>query len=267
MYDEIKILTKFDAVHIVSFGMINIPIMTLCNILYIKSIIHIHRFDYEFYSLPKRVMLYIYNNLVLKYSTRIIVHSKKYFKLNKKVFYTELPFHKFNNILKDINPQKYLLFGRLAYNKGVDIFLEIAKRCPETKFVLAGKIVDNRTKKIINTYKNLKNVEFVLYEQKKEDLPYLFKNIRYLILPYKSATQSGLPYLSFALKTPIIYNNVGGLSDIIIDGVHGIKINNNHIQQYIKAINNTEQELFLKHQINCFKRINSQAQNYKYIYE
>ena len=36
--------------------------------------------------------------------------------------------------------------------------------------------------------------------------------------PYTDATQSGVVYSSFALNTPVIATNVGGLSEMIDDG-------------------------------------------------
>ena len=40
-------------------------------------------------------------------------------------------------------------------------------------------------------------------------------------MPYKSATQSGVIQISYHFDTPVIVTNVGGLSEMVIEGKSG----------------------------------------------
>lgn len=48
-----------------------------------------------------------------------------------------------------------------------------------------------------------------------------------VILPYRSATQSGIVQLAFGLGTPVITTRVGGLVDVVEDGVTGLLVEPN----------------------------------------
>ena len=42
------------------------------------------------------------------------------------------------------------------------------------------------------------------------------------VLPYRTATQSGIVQIAYNFDTPVIATDVGGLSEVVIDGVSGI---------------------------------------------
>ncbi len=48
-----------------------------------------------------------------------------------------------------------------------------------------------------------------------------------VVLPYRSATQSGIAQLAFGLGTPVITTRVGGLVDVVEDGVTGLLVEPN----------------------------------------
>ena len=45
------------------------------------------------------------------------------------------------------------------------------------------------------------------------------------VLPYRSATQSGIVQIAYNFDVPVIATNVGGLAEIVIDGKSGIITN------------------------------------------
>jgi len=44
------------------------------------------------------------------------------------------------------------------------------------------------------------------------------------VLPYRSATQSGIIQIAYALDTPVITTKVGGLCEVIEEGVTGFVV-------------------------------------------
>ena len=54
--------------------------------------------------------------------------------------------------------------------------------------------------------------------------------------PYTDATQSGVVYSSFALNTPVIATNVGGLPEMIDDGKTGIIVPPKDVDTLANAI-------------------------------
>jgi glycosyltransferase involved in cell wall biosynthesis len=57
------------------------------------------------------------------------------------------------------------------------------------------------------------------------------------VLPYKSATQSGIAQIAFNFNKPVIATNVGGLAEIVPDGEAGYIIEPNAPEQCAKAVN------------------------------
>jgi glycosyltransferase involved in cell wall biosynthesis len=51
-----------------------------------------------------------------------------------------------------------------------------------------------------------------------------FSAADYCVLPYKSATQSGITAISLEMNTPVIATDVGGLSEFIHDGKNGFLV-------------------------------------------
>jgi glycosyltransferase involved in cell wall biosynthesis len=55
-----------------------------------------------------------------------------------------------------------------------------------------------------------------------EDVPLYFSAANVAVLPYRSATQSGIVQIAYNFDLPVIATDVGGLAEIVIDGVCGL---------------------------------------------
>jgi len=56
---------------------------------------------------------------------------------------------------------------------------------------------------------------------KNEDVPLYFCGSDVVVLPYVTATQSGIVQIAYGLNRPVITTNVGGLPEVVKDGKTG----------------------------------------------
>ncbi|MFT3911828.1 MAG: glycosyltransferase family 4 protein [Ferruginibacter sp.] len=126
---------------------------------------------------------------------------------------------------KKTNSNTILFFGRVSYYKGIDLLLdaipEILKHYPNEKFVIAGKpsYGYKMDETIVNQYKN--NVEVIARFLSTEELVGLIQDSKFVICPYRDATQSGVVMTTFATGKMVIATDVGSFSEYITDNVDG----------------------------------------------
>lgn len=131
-----------------------------------------------------------------------------------------------------LDPEKRyaLFFGLIRDYKGLDLLLEAWKRLrlkgelADYKLVVAGEFYTDKTPYIkqINT-PELKDC-VILHDRfiPDEEVKNFFSATDFLVLPYKSATQSGVTQIAYKFNLPVIVTRVGGLAEIIPDGVAGV---------------------------------------------
>jgi glycosyltransferase involved in cell wall biosynthesis len=56
------------------------------------------------------------------------------------------------------------------------------------------------------------------------------------ILPYRSATQSGILNVSYGFLKPVLVTNVGGLSEFVKNGKTGVVIESNSTEAIVKGV-------------------------------
>ena len=125
--------------------------------------------------------------------------------------------------LKSLNLKegKYILFfGLIRKYKGLDLAIRAMSNKfiveKNIKLIIAGEFYDSEEKyqDLIRDL-NLKNI--IIYNQfiKNNQVPDFFSVSNLVILPYTSATQSGVTQLAMYYKKPMLVTNVGGLPEII----------------------------------------------------
>ena len=57
-----------------------------------------------------------------------------------------------------------------------------------------------------------------------EEVEALFKASDVVVLPYRSATQSGVTHVAYALGCPVITTDVGGLAETVVPGETGLVV-------------------------------------------
>jgi D-inositol-3-phosphate glycosyltransferase len=121
-----------------------------------------------------------------------------------------------------------LFFGYIRKYKGLDILLRAMPRMlqslPELRLIVAGEYYSNEAehlaliKKLQIPEKNL--ILATDYIPNGEVGKY-FSAANVCVLPYRSATQSGIVQIAYNFNTPVIATDVGGLAEIVIDGKSG----------------------------------------------
>ena len=123
-----------------------------------------------------------------------------------------------------------LFFGLIRDYKGLDLLLEawqtLRRRgaLADYQLVVAGEFYTDKTPylKLINT-SELKDC-VILHDRfiPDEEVQNFFSATDFLVLPYKTATQSGVTQIAYKFNLPVIVTNVGGLAEIIPHGKAGL---------------------------------------------
>ena len=139
------------------------------------------------------------------------------------------------------NEKVVLFFGYIRPYKGVDLLLEAMKLLPASeniRLLLVGEFYENeeRYRKFIRRNDLEHAVNVVSEYVPNAEVPKYFSAADCVVLPYRSATQSGIVQIAYNFDKPVIVTNVGGLTEMVSDGVTGIVIPPNSPQILADAI-------------------------------
>ncbi len=142
----------------------------------------------------------------------------------------------------EIKSLSVLFFGFIKAYKGLDILLEAIKivslSIPSIKLIIAGDVYGDRSywDNLIESLGIDKYCDKHFRYISDEEVEDFFLNAKLCVLPYRSATQSGVIATSYAFDLPVIASNVGGLSEYIEDGVTGFLVDPESPNALAKAI-------------------------------
>ncbi|OJV20421.1 MAG: glycosyl transferase [Bacteroidetes bacterium 41-46] len=131
--------------------------------------------------------------------------------------------------LLGIHPDKktILFFGLIREYKGLDILLKAFANLDDTyELVIAGEPYGSFTEylSIIDSSPNRERIKlFTRYISDKE-VPLFFSVADVCVLPYRSATQSGISAISYHFGLPMITTDVGGLKEAIENPGTGVVV-------------------------------------------
>lgn len=119
-----------------------------------------------------------------------------------------------------IDPEKKILlfFGFIRSYKGLDILLDALDALPDDYLlIIAGEVYGNFDEydKMIRDRNLWNKVKLFVRYISDDEVPLLFSAADVCILPYKSATQSGIVGISYHFDLPVITTDVGGLKEMI----------------------------------------------------
>ena len=148
----------------------------------------------------------------------------------------------------DIETDKKVLlfFGFVREYKGLKYLIqampEVVKRLEKIELLIVGDFTGQEDKQ---QYMNLIQESGVRENMKVYDgyipdkeVEKYFAASDLVVLPYKSATQSGIVQIAYGFEKPVIVTNVGGLPDVVEDGKTGYVVEAKNSRQLAEAIVN-----------------------------
>lgn len=158
---------------------------------------------------------------------------KKYYRRNSVVIYPPVDIDIFKTDTKNIKPEEYFLIGgRLAPYKRIDIVIEAFKRMPDKKLKVFGSGVDLiRLKNIAGDSKNIiflgrvdDNEKALLYQR---CLAFINPQVEDFGITVVEAMASGRPVIAF---------REGGATETIIEGETGLFFNQQTSEAIIETV-------------------------------
>jgi glycosyltransferase involved in cell wall biosynthesis len=121
-----------------------------------------------------------------------------------------------------------LFFGFVRPYKGLEYLIQamprIRQRLPDAHLVVAGEFWSSREfyERFAEEFDARDSIRFVDRYVPNEELHPYFALADVVVLPYISATQSAVVPLAFGFNRPVITTRVGGLAEVVREGVNGL---------------------------------------------
>jgi glycosyltransferase involved in cell wall biosynthesis len=193
------------------------------------------------------------------------------FAKGKKIFRSELPIYdcyksddqpEISDLISQLGIKKddevILFFGYIRKYKGLDILLKafpkILEKLPNTFLLVVGEFYDNPDSyfKLIEELKIMERVKVINQFVPNEEVAKYFLASDVVVLPYRSATQSGILNVAYGFNKPVIVTNVGGLAEFVIEGKTGFVIKPDSEDEIVKGY---EEYLSKKDEVNFIENI------------
>jgi glycosyltransferase involved in cell wall biosynthesis len=122
-----------------------------------------------------------------------------------------------------------LFFGYVRAYKGLNVLLDAMAQIDEktdTHLLVVGEFYDDERKyrAQIAALRLEQRVTLVSDYVPNDKVHLYFSAADVVVLPYLSATQSGIAQIAYNFDLPVIATNVGGLSEVVLDGASGFLV-------------------------------------------
>ena len=148
----------------------------------------------------------------------------------------------------DIKPEKKVLlfFGFIKEYKGLKYLIqampEVTKHVEETELLIVGDFAGQEEKQkyldLIQKYDVQERIKVYDGYIPDKEVEKFFAACNLVVLPYISATQSGIVQIAYGFEKPVVVTNVGGLPDVVENGKTGYVVEKENSGQLAKAIIN-----------------------------
>ncbi len=124
-----------------------------------------------------------------------------------------------------VDKKTLLFFGIIRPYKGLDLLIQAFNMLPEDyQLVIAGEVYGNNNdyhQQVANS-SGRERIHFFNRYISDREVHVFFSAADACILPYRSATQSGITATSFHFEVPMVATDVGGLASIVGDHYMGV---------------------------------------------
>ena len=148
--------------------------------------------------------------------------------------YQDTPTHKAEPCKN--KPTMLLFFGRITTYKGLDILLKAYKQVVDrypVRLVIAGEGDLQPYQELIKTTPDVEVINRWIIE---EEIPGIFQQADIVILPYTSASQSGVIPIAAGFGLPVIATRTGGIPEQIENEENGLLVDPGTVDQLVDAI-------------------------------
>jgi glycosyltransferase involved in cell wall biosynthesis len=139
------------------------------------------------------------------------------------------------------NPETtvFLFFGRNYNYKGLDILFKAISAIPcdlnrKFKVIIAGKCENFET--YTGLIRDTSVYDFRLRFINNEEVPFIFAEADYLVLPYRDVTQCGPLFISFNYNLPSVTSDLPGFIEYIKNGSNGFTFGVNDVNDLAKCL-------------------------------
>lgn len=180
---------------------------------------------------------------------------------DKKKLITQCNFIEVEKCKKDecSKDDYYCYVGRLSHEKGVNTLIEAAKQLPYKLIVIGGGPLSDELKVKANGSKG--KIEFVGYKQ-WDEIKSLVGKARFTVIPSEWYENNPLSVIEAqCLGTPVLGANIGGIPELIENGVTGMTFESRNVDDLTKKIETMWQYTFNYKEIaqNSQARYNSES--------
>jgi glycosyltransferase involved in cell wall biosynthesis len=129
-----------------------------------------------------------------------------------------------------------LFFGRITTYKGLEVLLKAYARLVNQHPIRLRIVGAGDLKPYSDLLENSSNIEIVNRWVVDDEVGQFFGPNQIVVLPYTSASQSGVIAVAASFGLPVVATRVGGLPEQIMDGVTGLLVQPDSVDQLAAAI-------------------------------
>jgi glycosyltransferase involved in cell wall biosynthesis len=184
----------------------------------------------------------ICNYVTSKLADHIILRNYKYKEILSKKYHIKEehitcfePWRPFQKEVPMTYSKKFLCFGRIRRYKGFDLLEEIIQKTSDIHYQIVGE-PDEESQEIVDKLKQHLNVEMVDREVTDAEMEICFQHADWIILPYSSATQSGVITDAYRFSRPVIAFDVGAISEQVVDGETGFLVPSGSVDRFAQVV-------------------------------
>lgn len=231
---------RFDAIYFESLHTWNLAIMLFSGKANTYQVIH-EVIPHEGDSQEKMVDLM--NKVVAKLADIVVLRNKTYIKdmvdrykiSRNRVTYLEL-WRRYPLYIPPMHSKRVLFFGRINPYKGADNLLEIVRMCPQIQFDVIGR-VDPQMQDTVEQLSKEPNVTLNNSYVTEEEMKKAFVNCDWVIVPYNSASQSGIIIDAYKYSRPVIAYAVGAIPEQVEQAKSGYLVSAGNNKEFANKLN------------------------------